>query len=107
MAQLCWQLQEEAGRNSGTHLVLVQEQLGDAHVPVLQGIHEGSDPTAVPAVSLVLAPANERRKHQHRTAGSSKIPTGGDSQQLGLKMGEIKLIYRPWINLSWCLGPRE
>lgn len=67
------QLLEEAGRNFGTHLVFLQEQLGDANVPVLEGIHEGSDPTAVSAVSFVLAPGRERRKNQDRAVGSSKI----------------------------------
>lgn len=50
---------EEAPRGCGTHLVPVQEQAGDAHVSVLEGVHEGRDPTAVPAVGAVLAPARQ------------------------------------------------
>lgn len=88
-------------RSCGTHLVFFQEQPGDADVPVLEGVHEGSDSTAVSAVRLVLAPGRGG-KNQDRAVGSSKILTEGDSQQLGLNMEYIKPIHRPWINLSWC-----
>lgn len=92
MAQLSWQLAqllEEAGRNFGTHLVFLQEQLGNANVPILEGIHERSDPTAVSAVSFVLAPGMRGEKNRRELLAAPK------SSWKGLKLEFRQLMDKP------------
>lgn len=68
------QVLEEGGELFGTYLMFFQEQPGDVDMPILDGIHKGSDSTFISAVRFVLAPGRED-KSQDRVVGSSKILT--------------------------------